>query len=116
MVQTIVTSGLLFSSICFAQGGNTIDFSSGAQLHRVLKKPIAGTLLLDDIAVEFRSPKFSYRWPYGEIKTFDLSGSRELVITGYENRHWHEPGERRFHFTLAQPIPSRIAAEFTVRV
>jgi hypothetical protein len=98
--------------------------------HQLLKKSTPGILLLGDDAVEFQSPKFSHKWPYSELKTLDLSnlpqreegkrrrsdGAQDLVITGYENRHWHEPGERRFRFTLEQPMPPDIAAEFTARV
>src|SRR5439155_622745 len=83
---------------------------SRPELHRLLKKPVPGNLLLNDDAVEFRSKRFSHRWPYREIKTLELSSARELVITDYENRHWHEPGERRFRFTLAQPMPPTVAA------
>jgi hypothetical protein len=100
----------------FAQSPPAIQWQSPAQLRQLLKKAINGTLLFDNDGIEFRSPEFSRRWPYAEIKSFDLTGSRELVVTDYENRHWHEPGERRFRFTLSQPMPSDIAAGFTARV
>jgi hypothetical protein len=84
-------------------------WQSTARLHRVLHKPIAGTLAIDSEGVEFRSDKFSRRWPVVEIHTFDLS-NRELTLTIYQNRHWHEPGEQRFHFTLEEDLPASVAS------
>jgi hypothetical protein len=100
----------------FAQNRLATEWQSPAQYRQLLKRAIKGTLLLDNEGIEFRGPKFSQRWLYEEIKTFDLSGARELVITDYENRHWHEPGERSFRFTLSLPMPSGTASEFTARV
>jgi hypothetical protein len=100
----------------FAQNYPPIEWQSPAQFRQLLKRAIKGTLLFDNQGIEFRAPKFSQRWPYGEIKTFDLSGARELVITDYENRHWHEPGERSFRFTLSLPMPPGTAAGFAARV
>jgi len=99
-----------------AQNGPAITWQSAAQYRHVPHKAAKGALLFDDAGIEFRSPRFSQRWPYGEIKTFDLSGAREMVITDYGNRHWHEPGERRFRFELAQPMPPDIAARCAARV
>src|SRR3569623_1938151 len=93
-----------------------IEWQSPAQLRQPLKRAVKGTLLFDNGGVEFRGPKLLQRWPYGEIKTFELSGTRELILTDYGNRHWHEPGERTFRFTLSQPMPPSIAAAFTARV
>jgi hypothetical protein len=104
------------SELAFAQNRLAIEWQSPAQFRRLLKRAIKGTLVFDDEGIEFRAPKFSHRWLYGEIKTFDLSGARELVITDYENRHWHEPGERSFRFRLSQPMPPGTAAGFTARV
>ncbi len=106
----------LNSEVVFAQEPPAIQWQSPAQFHQVLKKPMRGTLLFNNVGIEFKSQKFSQRWVYAEIKTFDLSGARELVITDYENRHWHEPGERRFRFTLSQSMPPSVAAGFTARV
>lgn len=108
----------------------SVRWQSPARWHQLLRKETAGTLVLDNAGVEFRSPKVSHRWPYEEISTFELSNTpsppgarqkkprdvQELIITGYENRHWHEPGERRFRFTLAEAMPPTIAAGFTGRV
>lgn len=104
------------SELAFAQSGLAVEWQSPAQFRQPLRKAIKGTLLFDGEGVEFRAPKSSQRWVYGEIKTFDLSGARELVITDYENRHWHEPGERTFRFTLSQPMPPGTAARLTTRV
>jgi hypothetical protein len=86
-----------------------------AQWHRLLKKAVPGTLALDDDGVEFRSAKLNQRWAYVNVHSFDLS-ARELTLVSYENRPWHEPGERSFHFTWSEPMPSEIAAQFTERV
>jgi hypothetical protein len=96
--------------LAFAQSPAVLQWQSQARFHQLLKKEILGALLVDNDGIAFQSPKFSKRWAYGEIETFDLSGARELVITGYENRHWHEPGERRFWFTLNRPLPPDLAA------
>ncbi len=121
MVYTKAVLSALFiaawaGECAFAQNYSPIAWQTAAQYRQVLKRAIEGTLLFDNDGVEFRAPKFSQRWLYGEIKTFDLTGARELVITDYENRHWHEPGERSFRFTLSPPMPPGIAAEFTARV
>ena len=112
----IAAFSALSNQLTFAQSDAEIEWQSPAQFRLLLRKSIKGTLLFDKTGIEFRAPKFSHRWPYGEIKTFDLSGARELVITDYENRHWHEPGERSFRFTLSLPLPPGTAAEFTARV
>jgi hypothetical protein len=116
--RKVVLSALLIA-VCefdFAQSPPAIHWQSQAQFQQVLKRTVKGTLLLDSDGLEFKSQKFSRRWPYGEIETFDLSGARVLAITSYENRHWHEPGERRFRFTLSQPMPPDIAAGLTASV
>lgn len=95
---------------------DAIAFASPAKLHRLLRKPIVGTLSFGEGGVEFRSPKASHRWSYDDIKTFDITGSNELTLADYENRHWHEPGEQRFRFTLTKPIPPALAASLAARV
>ena len=115
---------LIISAVVTAFGVVAIPSPSSAQAaqwqtparwHRALKKSEPGTLALDADGVEFRSAKFSQRWKYTEIHTFDLS-QRELTLLTYQNRHWHEPGERPFRFTLGEAMPPEIAAEFTERV
>lgn len=93
----------------------TEKWQASAKWHRSLKKAEPGTLVLDGNGVEFRSAKFNHRWTYVEIHTFDLS-QRELTLFTYQNRPWHEPGERPFRFTLSEPMPAEIAAQFTDRV
>jgi hypothetical protein len=124
MVYTkAVLSALLIAALpalpgqcAFAQNDLPIEWQSPAQFRQLLKRAVKGTLLFDNDGIEFRSPKVSHRWPYGEIKTFELSATRELIITDYENRHWHEPGERSFRFRLSQPMPPGTAAAFAAHV
>jgi hypothetical protein len=99
----------------FASPAETERWQTPAKWHRSLKKPVHGTLLLDDDGMEFRSAKFDQRWAFIEIHTFDLS-ARELTITGYQNRHWREPGEQRFQFTWSVPMPPDIAAQLAEHV
>jgi hypothetical protein len=91
------------------------EWQTQAKWHRSLKKAVPGTLLLDDDGVEFRSAKFNQRWAYVDLHSFDLS-ARELTLDSYQNRPWHEPGERPFHFTLTDGMPPEIAAQFTERI
>ena len=90
-------------------------WQSAARWHRTLEKSVQGTLLIDEAGVEFRSAKLKERWAWLDIYSFDLSTS-EFTLISYRNRPWHEPGDRRFHFTLAQPIPPSVASELTARV
>lgn len=90
-------------------------WKSVARIHRMPKKPLSGTLIIDSEGVEFRSAKLSRRWSFLDIHTFDLS-KRDFTLTTYENRQWHEPGERRFKFTLAEAIPPSVAAILQERV
>jgi hypothetical protein len=90
-------------------------WQSAARWHRTLEKSVQGTLLIDDAGVEFQAPKLKERWAWLDIYSFDLS-VRELTLISYQSRHWHEPGDQRFHFTLAQSIPPNVASELTTRV
>ena len=107
---------LLFGLLTAAAFAQAPQWQAPAQFERLLNKAIHGTLRFDSGGIEFQSPRFSQRWLYGEIKTFDLSGARELIITDYGNRHWHEPGDRRFRILLSQPMPPEIAAGLAARV
>ncbi len=109
-VLMIATNGA--APAASAQSG---QWQTPAKWHRLLKKAVPGSLLIDEEGVEFRSAKFNQRWPNVEIHSFDLS-TGELTITSYENRHWHEPGEQRYQFTLSEPMPPEIAAQLTERV
>lgn len=86
-----------------------------ARWHLTLKKSEPGSLTLDADGVEFRSAKFSQQWKYVDIHTFELS-QRELTLLTYQNRPWHAPGERPFRFTLGEPMPAGLAAQFADRV
>jgi hypothetical protein len=116
---SILTAVLLGGVLLAASNGGALasaaqseHWQTPTQWHRLLKKAVPGTLLLDDGGVEFRSAKFNQRWAYVDIHSFDLS-TRELTLTSYQNRPWHEPGDRSFHFTWSEPIPPEIAAQFT---
>jgi hypothetical protein len=86
-----------------------------AQWHQPLVKPVPGTLVIDGDGIEFRSAKLNQRWAFVEIHTFDLA-SQELTLWTYQKRHWHEPGERPFHFTLKEAVPSEVVAQLSERV
>jgi hypothetical protein len=113
-----LVGGILFAASsggALASSAQSDHWQTPAKWHRLAKKAVPGTLLLDDDGVEFRSAKFNQRWAYVEIHSFDLS-TWGLTITGYQHRHWHEPGELRFQFTLSEPMPPGIAAQITARV
>lgn len=117
ILGTIAICGSLFaSSVGAAQASPPgVPWQTGAKWHRSLNKAVPGTLRLDPEGVEFRSAKLKRRWAYVDIHTFDVS-LRELTLLTYESRPWHEPGERPFHFTLAEIMPPEIAAQFSERV
>lgn len=114
-IRTVWMMYGIFTVMPSGVSAQTQTWQTPAKWHRTLEKAEPGTLTLDADGVEFRSPKLSSRWKYSDIHTFDLS-PRELTLLTYENRHWHEPGERPFRFTLIEPMPSEIAAQFTERV
>jgi hypothetical protein len=90
-------------------------WQTAASWRRTPAKPVAGTLAIDEDGIEFRSPKFSQRWAFLEIHTFDLT-SQDLTLWTYQRRHWHEPGERPFHFTLKEAPPSEVVVRLLERV
>src|SRR5579859_1144208 len=93
----------------------SIVWQSPARLHHGLRA-VRGTLLVDSNGIEFRSEqRYSHRWPFIEIQTFDLAPHR-LVLTGYENRGWHQPGDRRYRFDFSQTMPPSVASELALRV
>ena len=94
----------------------TLDWESQARLHHGLGSS-QGTLALSQDGILFRPTTGStLHWPFLEIQTFDLLSPHRLVITGYENRGWHEHGERKYRFDLSVAIPPDIAAELARRV
>lgn len=99
----------------FASAAPPELWQAPAKWHRLLKKAVPGTLVLDDAGVEFRSPKLNQRWAYVDIHSVDLS-TRNLTLDSYQNRPWHAPGEQRYKFTLGEPMPPEIAAQLTERV
>ena len=109
-----ISAMVIFGAV-LANAAQSELWQAPASWHRILKKDVPGTLVLDDAGVEFRSPKFNQRWVYVDIHSFDLS-TRELTLESYQNRPWHAPGERRYQFTLAEPMPPEIAAQLTEHV
>ena len=93
----------------------TLTWQSPARLHHALRT-VRGTLIFSERGIEFRSEqRFSYRWPYVEIQTVDVTPQR-FVLISYENRGSHLPGDRGFRFDLSQTMPPSVAAEITRRV
>jgi hypothetical protein len=83
-------------------------------LHPVSKT--RGTLVIDQQGVEFQPSKGSpLRWSYTDIQSFHLTTSR-LDLETYQNRGWHFPGDREFHFRLANAVPPAVATEFSRQV
>ena len=112
---SVKLSAIFVLGAVVANAAQTELWQAPAKWHRLLKKDVPGSLVLDDAGVEFRSPKLNQRWAYVDIHSFDLS-ARELTIASYENRPWHQPGEQRFQFGLGEPMPPEIAAQLTERV
>ena len=98
-----------------ANSAKTEQWQTLARWHRTLKKAEPGVLLIDRDGIEFRSAKFTKRWKYIEIHTFDLWPTGLTLLT-YENRPWREPGERPFRFTLSAAMPPEIAVQLTDHV
>ena len=94
----------------------TLNWESQARLHHVFGGK-SGRLALGQDGVAFR-PRSGplFRWPFVEIKTFDLLNPRRLVITGYKNRSWHRQGGRKFRFDLETPMPPSVAAKLAAHV
>lgn len=93
----------------------SLTWQSPARLHHGLRT-VRGNLIFNSKGVEFNSEKhFSHRWPFVEIKTFDLTPHR-FVVTTYENRGKHRPGDRQFRFDFAADVSPGIAAELARRV
>jgi hypothetical protein len=94
---------------------STFNWQSPARLQHGLRSA-PGDLVFTANGIEFRSePRFSHRWAFTEVKTFDLT-PREFVLVDYENRRHHLPGVRRFRFDLKEPVPPTVAAELANRV
>lgn len=116
MKHCVISLSAIFAGILAASSPTAPDsWQSAAQWHRLLKKSVPGTLRFDRTGVEFRSRNLTRSWSYEDIRTFDLS-PHELILTSYENRSWHEPGERRYRFTVREPISASAAANLAARV
>lgn len=93
----------------------TFNWQSPARLHHGVRST-PGNLVFSANGIEFRSePRFSHRWAFIEVKTFDLV-PRRLVLTDYENRRHDFPGVRHFRFDLKEPVPPAVAADLASRV
>ncbi|MGH9354386.1 MAG: hypothetical protein ACRD2G_19835 [Terriglobia bacterium] len=89
---------------------SSLHWSSGARLHHPFR-PVAGALIFDRGGIGFRANRGKrLRWPFAEIKTFDLT-PRRLVLTTYQDKGWHRPGDRQYRFDLSRPIPPSVAAQ-----
>jgi hypothetical protein len=115
MRSSVKISATIILGAVLANAAQSELWKAPANWHRLLKKDVPGSLVLDDAGVEFRSPKFNQRWTYVDIHSFDLS-THELTLGSYQNRPWHAPGEQRYQFTLSEPMPPEIAAQLTERV
>lgn len=99
-----------------AQEAAVLPWQTPARWRRGLLRKTAGTLTIGDSGLTFGSAGHTLlRWPFEQIQTFDLTPSR-LVVTGYQNRRWHLPGEREFRFDLSSPMPPSVAAALARRV
>ena len=97
------------------QNAAPLNWKSPARLHHSFKST-PGSLIFTASGIEFRSEsRFSHRWAFGEVKTFELT-AREFVLADYENRQHHLPGIRHFRFDLKERIPPAVAAELASMV
>ena len=91
------------------------QWQSPAWLHHAITRT-GGTLVINDRGVEFRPKKGApLRWSYVEIQSFHLAANR-LDLETYQNRGWHFPGDRTFHFKLKDSVPPAVAERFARRV
>lgn len=98
-----------------SQGANQILWRSAATKKSVLRRA-RGTLEINSVGVRFQERNGGKdEWTYAEIETLDLT-PRSFVLQSYQSRILRQPGTRRFHFGLAQPMPANVAAELALRV
>jgi len=98
-----------------SEPASVLQWQSPARLHHGVRT-VRGALVLSEGGIEFHSEqRYSHRWPFVEIQSFDLTPQR-LVLISYENRGKNLPGDRRFKFDLSQTMPPSVAAELTRRV
>lgn len=90
-------------------------WQSPARMHHLITKT-SGTLLVNERGVEFRPQKGSpLKWSYVEIQSFRLTAHR-LDLETYQNRRWHFPGDREYHFSLTTAVSPLLAEQFARRV
>ena len=87
-----------------------------ARLHRGLGRVTAGTLTINPEGIAFAGRGTpALRWSFSEIQSLDIS-PHALVLTSYQNRRHHEPGDRQYHFQLQSGLSPRLAAEMARRL
>ncbi len=94
---------------------SVIHWQSVAIWHHGLRK-VRGTLRIGAKGVGFQpaeGPALS--WSFQDIRTFALR-PHHLVLVSYENRKWHLPGTRSFHFDMRTAIPPQVAAQLARQV
>jgi len=110
-----LSASLAIQAGAASDSAKTSIWQSPARFHNGLRT-VRGTLIFSESGIEFRSEKrFSHRWPFVEIQSFDLTPQR-FVLIGYENRGSHLPGDRRFRFDVSQTMPPSVVADLTRRV
>lgn len=95
-----------------AQTGEALALRSGQS--RTARN---GSLTIDSSGIAFQTNTGkTFRWPFREVETFDLTNPRQLVLRSYEIKSWHRPGEKHYAFRLAQPVPPWVAASLAQHV
>jgi hypothetical protein len=75
-----------------------------------------GTLRIGLTGVKFQPARgLPLFWSYENIESFHLR-PRSLDLVSYQNRSWHLPGNRSFHFRWRAMIPPNVAAALATRV
>lgn len=103
-------------SLTFTAPATGRPWQTTARLHLGLKRGRSGTLSIDAAGLAFASPGSPpRRWSFQEIERLDIS-PRFIVLTSYENRRHHEPGNRRYRFELQSEFPPQLAAEVVAQL
>ena len=92
-----------------AEASAVLPWQTEARLHRGFRRTTSGILSVTSTGITFTGAAGSTRWPFDEIQGLDIS-ARELLLTSYENRRHHQPGDRRYRFELTSELPPRVAA------
>jgi len=94
-----------------APAGTNASWHTKAELRRGLRRKIPGILSIGREGVAFAGRgTLALRWPFSEIQTIGIL-PHELLLTSYENRPHHEPGDRRYRFELHSDLSPRLASE-----